>query len=523
MLTGVGTMLCLLTSLWTGLRHVDGTLPYPEHFDERNIMLGAQRVLKNGDFNPKVHAYPSFPIYLDAAALALGLIKANGESARHIAVKDLGQVGPPVYERMRVVEVPRKLWVVLGVGCQGVTAAIAYHLAGPAAMLITAALLTFAAMPMAIAWKYVGVDVPMALFCALALCNLISGRSSDRYRKRVFEPAVLCGAAIACKFTAFWLLLPCWTALLLYGRRDRSSRAAELGVIALATFVLLCPRFVIDLPDFIDGISFENFHYRVRGHKNFDVEPGWPQLLHYLEDITGAYGYVFSGFALVGLSSLLRTDWRAASVLLSFALPWLFFLSTYKVHFARNLLPVQLVAAVFAALGTLALFRAGVAQLQRRERFAPRAHLLTGAALVFIVALGLPYQQSAGAFSARADTRNRFTRWAANNLSAGSEVVIPDALALSPETLPSTLTARFVDLTDATKVNQLVRPGNYMLVPLWSGEASVAERVAQQNVGLAALPAHRALKTFEGEPAKPVQPKTVLVNPSFKLVLFEAQ
>jgi hypothetical protein len=81
------------------------------------------------------------------------------------------------------------------------------------------------------------------------------------------------------------------------------------------------PTSRLGFPKFIDAIAGENYHYRMRGHYGFDVEP---------------------------LSSLA-------------------FLSTYKAHFARNVLVFNAFLPVFGAFGALAASRACTGALARRS------------------------------------------------------------------------------------------------------------------------------------------------------------
>ncbi|MET0385478.1 MAG: hypothetical protein ABW321_05950 [Polyangiales bacterium] len=521
MLGVFGTVICLVVSLVAGFRHVDGTLPYPEHTDERHVVGSALHVLKEPGFDPQLYCYPSLPIYVTAAAIAIGLIKVSGEGPSHIYVKNAGRLVGPVYDNPRVVAVPRKLWAAMGVVAIGATAGAAYVLSGPIAMLLTALALTIAAVPTSMAWTYICVDPMMAMFAALTFWSLFANRRSSRYRHRVFEPALLTGAAMACKYNAFLLLVPCLIAVWTFSRRDRVSRSVELVIIAVLTFLVLCPRFLIDLPQFIDGIAHDNFHYRVRGHGRFDTPAGWPQFRQYAGDVVDNYGIVFSLMALVGSGVLVLRDPAAGAILGSFVLVWVAFLCSYKVHFNRNLLPVLMLVPIYAAIGVQAVWTWLVAWLRRRPWWAVRWRAVAAASVVVAgaIATALPYGRISETYRPT-DSRNRFARWAQQNLAAGSEVIIPDALAVAPDTLPSHITSHIVDLTHAEPVQEHAKPGAYVLVPEWRTDVD-KERVAAQQAGIAALPAHRVVREFRGRPGLPMRAKRPLSNPRFKLVRIE--
>jgi hypothetical protein len=512
---------CLVFSTYAGFRHVDGAVPYPEHIDEGYLMRPAGRVLQSETRDPKQYSYPSLPIYLDAAALAIGLIKASGDGPEHVRVRQLGSLDPPFYDHPQVHLVPRKLWVLLGVAALAAAAALAGQLAGAFGLLFSGALLTLVAVPTAHAWTYLGVDVPMATFAMLALYRACSDSDDDSYRHRVVEPALLCGAAMACKFTAFLLLLPCVLALWLFGQRRRGTRSCELIALSVLAFCVFCPRFLLDLDKFIDGIAFENFHYRVRGHSGFDVEPGWPQFARYTQDVVDTYGAAFTGLAVLGFVALFRRAPRRAAIVTSFLASWLLFLCSYKVHFTRNLLPVMLLIPAFAALGVKVTSRLLLLLLRRFARTRERAPLLAAGAAAVVVLACMPYGTAQDRFTHafRRDSRIRFASWAERNLAPGSQLIVPTSLALSAQTLPKHVQSHFVDLRDAEAVHELAQPGMYILIPQWRQAfgGKKAALIATQNPGTEAIPAHDIVRDFEGDPGLPMQAKRVLRNPKFKL------
>lgn len=512
---------CLVFSTYAGFRHVVGTVPYPEHIDESYLMQPALRVLQSETRDPKQYSYPSLPIYLDAAALAVGLIKASGEGPSHVRVRQLGSLQPPVYDHPSVHLVPRKLWVLLGVATLAAATALAGQLAGAFGLIFSGALLTFVAVPTAHAWTYLGVDVPMALFALLVLHRVCSERADDSYRQRVLEPAVLCGAAMACKFTAFLLLLPCVFALWLFGERRRGARTCELIALSVLAFFVFCPRFLLDLDKFIDGIAFENFHYRVRGHSGFDVEPGWAQFARYMQDIVGTYGPVLTGLAALGFLVLSRRQPRRALIVTSFAGSWLLFLCSYKVHFTRNLLPVMLLVPAFAAVGVSAFWQLLLLLFRRSLRTRARAPWLAVCVSALAVLVFLPYGTATDRYTHafRRDSRIRFAHWAERYLAPGSQLIVPTSLAVSAQTLPDQIQPHFVDLKNADAMRELAQPGTYILIPEWrhTSGGKKAALVATQKPGTEAIPAHDVVREFEGDPGLPMQPKRVLRNPKFKL------
>jgi hypothetical protein len=517
------TAACLVTLLAIGWQHITATMPYVQHIDERTLMRGAKRVLQEGGLNPRIYNYPSLPFYLTAAGLAWGTIQASGNGPEHVTAKALGRLEPPYYERMAVGAGARKLWLVLGVGCVAAAAVLASALGGAVAMVITTLLLAVTAIPMATAREYVNVDVPLALFVVMLLAHLARSAGSSTYRDRVWTPALLCGAAMASKYTGVVTLVPALLAVWLHAGPSRLARSFELGALAVLVFLVLCPRFVMDLPSFLDGISFESFHYRFKGHKRFTLEPGSAQFFAYSSDIVAAFGWGLVLLSGLGAVSLVRSDARRAAVMLSFPVCWLAMLYGTKVHFLRNLLPVMFCVAVLAAYGVTRAWALTGALASRFGRRGDRRIIAARIAAVTLVALcTLPFESLIETHRRHTDSRNRFARWAAANVPEGSTLLIPEALPFATETLPQNIPVQRVDLRDAQATIDAARPGAFMVVPHWTADSGgVAERVAALAPGIAALPRHRVIREFSGSPAAPGMESEMSVDPAFSFVRFE--
>jgi hypothetical protein len=517
------TAACLMALLAIGLQHLAGTMPYVQHIDERTLMRGAKRVLQDGGLNPRIYNYPSLPFYLTAAGLAWGTIQASGDGPEQVTTKGLGRLEPPYYERMAVGAGARKLWLLLGLGCVAAAAALATALGGAVTMAITALLLSVTAIPMATAREYVNVDVPLALFVLMLLAHLARKSGSSTYRDRVWTPALLCGAAMASKYTGVVALVPAVLALWLHAGPSRSARSFELVALAGLVFLVLCPRFVMDLPSFLDGISFESFHYRFKGHKRFTVEPGSEQLFAYTGDLVSAFGWGLVLLSVLGAVSLVRSDARRAAVMLSFPVCWLAMLYGTKVHFVRNLLPVMLCVAVLAAYGVTRAWAITGAIASRFRRSGDRRVLIARIAAVTLLAVGtLPFESLIATHRRHSDSRNRFARWAAANVPEGATLLIPEALPFATETLPENIPVQRVDLRDPQATVDLARPGTFMLVPHWTTDSGGVEaRVAELAPGIAALPRHQVIREFSGSPAAPGMESEMSVDPAFSFVRFD--
>ena len=84
---------------WMCVEHISASLPYPQHIDEQLVAEKAVRILTSGDFHPRSFHYPSLPIYLTAAGMAVGfVITASDLEVEKIRIdRDLGDVSFPFY------------------------------------------------------------------------------------------------------------------------------------------------------------------------------------------------------------------------------------------------------------------------------------------------------------------------------------------------------------------------------------------------------------------------------------------
>jgi hypothetical protein len=432
----VGVALLALAFVGLQARALTGTLPYPQHYDERYLMEAGQRVLSTGDLNPKLYSYPSLPAYMTTAALAYGLIATNKQGPEHVGIGDIGRLTPPYYSQPDVAAAPRKAWVGMSALTLLLIAILAFRLSGPVCMLIATALLALCPRLFGSGWIYINVDLPAACLIAAVLAYITSAHDDASFRSRVLIPGLLCGAATACKYTAALSIVPCLAAIWIFETHARLRFSIALGGVVAAAFIALCPFFILDLPGFVDAVAFEQYHYAVRGHARFDVDPGLPQLVAYFGDAVGEYGWLTMGLCLLGIG---RFSWqrpRFAVVLLSLPILWLVFLMGYKVHFGRNALPVFVLIPVFAAIGMTWLhsrLRAWLAAVSAWPQLARgyRADVAAGVLVAGTLVASLPHAAIASAHWHLPDSRNVLGAWAREALPANTQLLVPGALAVS--------------------------------------------------------------------------------------------
>jgi hypothetical protein len=507
---GLATLIVLVVAALQ-IKRVHATMPYPQHIDEGTLMLSAEHVLKSGSWNPDLYAYPPLSVYMITAGLSVGVISASGHEPGWVTMETLGRLIAPYYDRPRVAAVPRMMWAMMSVVSIAAMSTVALRLGGPLLLALVALVQLFGVSLLAMGSRYLNVDTPLAMFSALCFAQLFSTLGDKRARHRIWLPALLIGAATASKYTGCLLLLPCVLRIWLYADRDRFVDSLALVFGSFVAFVICCPYFVLDLPHYVEGIAFENYHYRLRGHGSFTIEPGLPQLLAYGADTLREYGYGLCAMAVLGILAVLSTDLRRSALLLSFAGGWILFLCQYKVHFARNLLPFFLLVPVFAGMGMLfgwQLLAAGVRRL-RWPRVIARATALAAIAVALLIAPTLPLGRTIQYARAESEARVMLVRWAAKNLEPGSKIYVPLTLPFDFHTVSDPLRALPLDLEKPAEVDALAA-GDYLVVPRWT---TFAGRVLDYDF----------VRHFERREVIPAKDDDIYMDPGFDLVRMRAK
>jgi hypothetical protein len=522
----IALVVSALLALWSvELRRVQGSLPYPQHVDERPVLNAAAHVLKTGDWNPHLYQYPSLPLYMAAGGLALGVIAASGHGPDKLSVHHLGRLAGGAYEHPEVVRVPRMLWATMGIVTLSAVAAIGFQLGGVSALLLTMAVLLVGTRIRVIASSYINVDTPMCMFTALCMLSLVCASRWPSRRVPLWLPASLCGAAMACKYNALVLLVPCLLSVVMGSRSGGLLRCCVFVAIAMFAFVVCCPYFVLDLPGFVDGIAGVAHHYGVLGHRRFEVTPGWPHLAVLASDVVGDFGWACALAAAVGCCAGHGLDARRKLVLASLPIAAALAMSRYKVHFARNSLQLLVLVPVLAGLGARTLWEWSDRRCQRlvgRKPWAtrPRVRAALAALAIAVVAASLPCGPMIEAYRARPDSRNQFVAWARRHLPARTPLLLSTSLPIDVSALRDQLDIRTVDLTQADQARAAAVSGGYLLLPRWkTNSASAVRQVEQLAPGLEVLRDHTLVRSFDGKEVRPIAgDDTQCVNPALDLV-----
>jgi hypothetical protein len=331
-------------------------LPYIHDPDEDRIPRVAAGMVTERRVEPGFYSYPGL-VFDVAASMMVPVVPRDTDIAAETSPLAATQTqGNAVTERPRVILALRwALFVLPGavaVAAAGAAAWLAtrrWAVAGLAAGLVALSPLDLAfgryMTPNALAGAAAGL-------LALAAVALLDAPRPARY--------VLAGAALglagAAKYNAVLvgvaIVVAHAAALAPEGWRvvlRRSWLLVVAGLTAAIVFLLLNPGVLLDWPNFRAGVSYEERHYR-SGHPGNEGDA----LGFHLSALARSAGPALLMVPL-GLLARDRRARAAAVVLAAAVVPYLAFISSFEVRFARNLLPVTVPLAAGAALGVTAV------------------------------------------------------------------------------------------------------------------------------------------------------------------------
>jgi hypothetical protein len=432
------------------IRQIHALSPYVGHIDEGTWTAIAMNMRKTGDLNPRRFNYPSLPVYLMAAGVSVGLVRAELEGEA---------TGPQSFERWvgeyyqvpSAIEVPKYFFALSSVIGLGLAGLIAYLLTRRHALLwLTPLIASISGTYLFLSWRYMNVDILGATFVIAAIAYAVWARTRHAAAGALAHGArhavvlgVLAGLAVGSKYILATVLVPCVLLFAFFEPRHFFRRAVTVGTVAVVTFFVTTPFALLEPRHFLQDILAEARHYS-RGHftsrheaKGFSentIEPGFPMLGTYVTSLAANFGWLPLVVALSGAVLLVRRDARAAAIAYAHPIVFVGYMSLQRVFFPRNAIALHLFVA-FSIAVALAELPPLVAKLVARRSPASLSRWLTPASVALfggLVVLGTPWPNVARAYSREVEARNEATSWIRTNVPPGSTV------ALSPESLSET-------------------------------------------------------------------------------------
>lgn len=426
-----------LAALALRLFGISDNLPYTSNPDEPAVADRALRILQTGDYNPHYFVYPNLYTYMQAAVFLprFFLLVSSG------AIENLDQVVPTDFYLWG-----RVLTALLGTLTVPLVFLAGRRLYGAVVGLVAAAFMATNSVHLVYS-QLITTDVPATFFSALSMLAIVlllpaspTPKDANRTGPGLLPPrgvylfaGLTMGLAVGTKYNSVLVALPF---LLAHAyvvadhtqglmRRLRAFFGGRLW-LALASmagaFLLTTPFALFDLPNFLNDIASVLAHYRF-GHLGFEGDDNWR---FYFGTFLQS-DFLSTLLTLFGVVIALARRNRADLLLLSFPLVFYLSMSSYRVNFTRNMLPIVPFTSLLAAMSLALAWQALTSYLARQQgiRQRPLARLAPWL-LGIVVALGvLPQTVSAvqrGYRQTQLDTRLRAALWLDANTRPGTKL-----------------------------------------------------------------------------------------------------
>jgi hypothetical protein len=418
-------------------RNIQGSLPYSGHVDEHTVLGVARAIARSGDFNPHYFRYPSLPIYLAAAVLAV--VRAlGGESLAGTWLVSASYYAQPA--PVAAVKLAFALLSVIALVALGVTARRVVP--GTHGLWLAPLLACLAPSFFRLSWSYVNVDIAGACFALATVAYLVSvaGRalgpiSSNVRAVRPLFLGALAGLTVGCKYNLFPICIPCvlWIALYERGRRVVSLTTFVAG--AGLAFLITTPYALLDFRTFYADVSYEVRHYAVGKKQVFDpldrVRTSKRVLLH----LWGNWGAAPLVASLFGVVLAFKRNRRLAVLAFSYPFSLAAYMAAQRTFFERNLVAIHLFIALGLAVALSELpgllTRRWSARLPHASRAGPWLAVVLDAALV----LQLPWSETLWAYRSGVEPRSVAARWLERHVGPGTALAVDKELRFEPSAL----------------------------------------------------------------------------------------
>lgn len=397
----------LLTGLLLRLWGIGHGLPVVYNLDEyAHFTESAVKMFSEG-YNPHYFQNPPAYTYL----LHVLFTFAYGGPGAGLTVRELFNGDPTeLYMIARVTS------ALMGIGAAWILYFAGKRMYGAGVALVATAFISFTFLP--VHYSHLALnDVPTLLPLCLGFFGLAGIIQKGLLTDYLIAGAGL-GLATATKYTAAALSVSILIAWAIRAFDDRQNAKREFGylvgagAIAALAFVIANPFSVLDADAFVSGMRRQQRLSADVAKLGTDDVTGWQ---YYAWTLTWGWGLLPLALSLGGAGLALKRDWRKALPFVVFALLVWLFMGKQERFYARWLMPVYPVLAIFAGYAVVEL-----AKLARERRRTPAAVAIAAVAL----AMPLAYVAHNNIVMTRDDTRDQAKAWLLENTGEGEKVAI---------------------------------------------------------------------------------------------------
>lgn len=397
-----GFALALALRIWT----LSGVLPLVQHPDEPENEHVVLQVAHAPFASPGFFKYPSLMFYLEAV-VARGYEAATRARIAPITILAAGDARTSFSGFWRLA---RLLTAVLGSLGVGIAVWLTERVSHSLRAAIIVAIWTATSPLLVDNARFIAPDVYAGFFALAAVAaatRIVEGAGWRAY----LVAGALVGLAASAKYNlaAAAVAVPVAHFAGPGQRRLGDYRLWLSGVLAGCAFLATTPFAALDYAHFHDGLLFEMAHY-AHGHAGAEGS----SLVSNLHDLWASESWRLLG--LIGLCWMRdRRTIRLLTPALAFVLVYFCLLSSMKVHFARNLVPLASPLLLLCGLGAWTV-------INLRPRAKARLALTGLCALVSSLAPLASVMKSAR--ENQTNLRSDAEQWLATHLRSGSRVVL---------------------------------------------------------------------------------------------------
>ena len=338
----IDLVLILILVIGFALRTVGLGIGLPDYPDPRELLI-AQDILNliHLESPPEIYNWPGTAWFYLIALIGVVLEKLGLD----LTVAQIIWLG----RFTNILLSTASIWLTYRIGCRLYSRRIGR---------ISGGLLAVAMLHVTNESRFALVDIP-ATFCVTLLLWFCAKTQSVSFRRAIWL-GIIAGIGFAVKYTTVFASLS--VAALLFLRRedfrtpDFFLKLGTVTGVAGAAFTIICPYWLIDLFSsewnlFFDALLYESSHYQ-KGHFGLFAtgEINWFNRFTYLWTLLRwGMGTPLALLAIVGtlLAIIQRKD--GDTILLAFVIPYLLFIGSHKLKFARHLLLIYPTLVLFAA------------------------------------------------------------------------------------------------------------------------------------------------------------------------------
>ena len=334
--------LALALRLWGITWGLPSVTHYFSYHPDESVMLETSSVTMNvfaGHLLPHFYNYGSLQLYLVCFANTLAALFG----AVDIVPKNF-DVWYPQWGKMYLIG--RLLTVGMGVGTVWATYAVGATLWGRRAGLFAALILAITPLH-AQHSHFLTVDVPATFWVMLSLLwSAKLATDAPKPLKAAILAGLFAGLAAATKYNMALVLLPVLAACYLNSSPSRFGRVAACCGVGLLAFCAACPGALLETSVFLKDIRFEAVHVQNSDDPTFR-NTGNGFVYHITHNLDAGLGLPLLLLALSSIVYALYRRERGDALLAAFALPYYVLISLAAVRYARYVIPLLPILALW--------------------------------------------------------------------------------------------------------------------------------------------------------------------------------